>query len=41
MRERAALIGAKLELADAAGGGARMTLTIPAALAYGDAQRAT
>jgi signal transduction histidine kinase len=41
MRERAALIGAKLELADATGGGARMTLTIPAALAYGDAQRAT
>ena len=33
MRERAALIGAKLELADAAGG-AHVTLTIPAGLAY-------
>ena len=33
MRERAALIGAKLELADVSGG-ARVTLTIPAGLAY-------
>lgn len=33
MRERATLIGARLALADA-GGGARVTLTIPAGLAY-------
>jgi len=41
MRERAALIGARLEFTDADDGGARMTLTIPAAVAYGEAQRAT
>jgi signal transduction histidine kinase len=36
MRERAALIGARLEFLDAADGGARVVLTIPAAVAYGE-----
>ncbi|SDD31637.1 Two component regulator propeller [Massilia sp. PDC64] len=37
MRERAALIGARLEFVDATAGGARIILTIPAAVAYGKA----
>lgn len=40
MRERAALIGARLEFVDAADGGARVVLTIPAALAYDEEHRA-
>jgi signal transduction histidine kinase len=36
MRERATLIGARLDFIDGADGGARIVLTIPAAVAYGD-----
>jgi signal transduction histidine kinase len=36
MRERAALIGARLDFIDPADGGARVVLTIPAAVAYGE-----
>lgn len=35
MRERSMLLGAKLELANVTGGGARVTLTLSASLAYG------